>query len=85
MSLAASPDHTELPRIKEDQQFAMQKSLEMFLEFQQPLRSRPWWGWDAPQSEECRVSCKEMVMTTTEFNEEELKTMLERYKTTLIC
>ena len=36
----------------------------MFLEFQRPLRSRPWWGWDVLQSEECRVSCKEMMMTT---------------------
>ena len=29
-----------------------------------PPRSRPWWGWDALQSEECRVSCKEMMRTT---------------------
>ena len=56
-SLASEPrPHTELPPIWEDQQFAMLKSLHMFLEFQQPLRSRLWWGWDALQSEECRVS-----------------------------
>ena len=42
------------------------------LEFLQPLRSKPWWGWDALQSEECRVSCKEMMMTTRK----ELKSIL---------
>ena len=64
--------HTELLPIWEDQQFAMLKSLDMSLEFLQPLRSRPWWGWDALQSEECRVSCKEMMRTTRK----ELKSML---------
>ena len=48
LSLASEPrPHTELSRIWEDQQFATLKSLEMIQEFQQPLRSRPWWGWDA--------------------------------------
>ena len=36
LSLASEPrPHTELPRILEDQQLAMLKSLDMFLEFQQ--------------------------------------------------
>ena len=40
-SLACEPrPHTELPPIWEDQQFAMLKSLGMFSEFQQPLRSK---------------------------------------------
>ena len=83
LSLASKPrSHTESPPIWVDQPFAMRRSLEMLLEFQLPQRSTPWWGWSVLQSEECRVSLKEMMMT--EFSKEDLETRPERRKTRLI-
>ena len=63
LNLTSEPrPQIESPRILVDRRFAVRKSLELFLGSQPPLWSRPWLGWDALQSEECRVLCKDMMV-----------------------